>query len=170
MLFATYSVWPLVMKSFPLLLASVCLLGAGCSKEPERPPTYPVTGVVKMKDRPLEGARVTFVPTTAGIEAASGVTDAEGKYALTTFSQGDGAQPGSYRVKVAKYDTKGGVTPAPDAPVVSYEEESKLEFAPDEKPHPVARSILPKKYDSEISSGLTHTVPEGPSTFDIKIE
>jgi len=153
------------------ILVAVCGLAllAGCSSEPARPKTYPVTGTVTMKGRPLDGARVVFAPSTPGLLPASGVTDKDGKYQLTTFESNDGAQPGDYLVKVAKYDGKAPPAPA-DAKPISYEDEQKLEFSPDEKPLPVAKSVLPKKYDHEGTSGLKHTVTEGPTTFDIKID
>ena len=145
------------------------VLASGCSSEPAKPQTYPVTGTVMMKGKPLENARVIFVPGQGGAPA-SGVTDKDGKYSLTTHTSGDGAQAGTYGVKVAKYDGKG--TPPGEEPgkEISYEEEQKLVFAADEKPLPVAKSVLPKKYDHEGTSGLSHTVKDEPSTFDIKIE
>jgi len=151
-------------------LVAVCgfALVSGCSSEPERPPVYPVTGTVTMKSRPLENARIVFVPMQGGAPA-SGITDKEGKYSLTTFNAGDGAQAGQYGVKVAKYDGQAPPEAQEPAKQITYEEEQKMQFA-DEKPHPVAKSVLPKKYGSEGTSGLSHTVKDGPSTFDIKIE
>jgi hypothetical protein len=153
------------------LYLAACGIGllAGCTSEPEKPPTFAVTGTVTMKSRPLENARVIFVPTQGG-SPASGITDKDGKYQLTTNTSGDGAQAGTYGVKVAKYDGKAPPAPSEDAKQITYEEEQKLQFAPDERPLPVAKSVLPKKYDNEGTSGLSHTVKDGPSTFDIKID
>ena len=154
------------------LIAVVCgfALLPGCSSgEPERPPTFPVTGTVTMKGKALENARVIFVPLRGGAPA-SGITDKDGKYSLTTFSSGDGAQAGGYGVKVAKYDG----TPPPEAlepaKQLTYEEEQKMQFSPDEKPTPVAKSVLPKKYNSEATSGIVHEVKDAASTLDIKID
>ena len=154
-----------------LVALTLLALLTGCSSKPELPARFPVTGTVTMGGRPVEGARIVFIPTTPGLNAASAISDKDGKYSLTTFEAGDGAQPGSYGIKVAKYDSKPGAAPPPtDAAPVSYEDESKLQFAPDEKPTPQARNSLPKKFDSPITSKLTHTVPEGPSTYDIKLD
>jgi len=157
--------------TFRSILTGICGLALlpGCSKEPERPPTFPVTGTVTMKGKTLENARVVFVPVQGGAPA-SGITDKEGKYSLTTYSSGDGAQAGSYGVKVAKYDGTPPPEPQEPAKQLTYEEEQKMQFAPDEKPTPVAKSVLPKKYGNEGTSGLSHTVKDGPSTFDIKID
>jgi hypothetical protein len=146
------------------------LLISGCSTEPERPATYVVTGQVTYKGRPLEGARVIFVSSSPGGMPASGLTDSEGFYELTTFESGDGALPGTYGVKVARYDNWDPETPLDPAEEIPYEQEQFLVFAEDEKPHPVAKNTLPKKYDSEATSGLAHTVTEGPTRFDIDIE
>jgi hypothetical protein len=140
----------------------------GCSSKPARPATYPVTGTVTWKGAPLAGATVVLVPTTQGLEAAVGVTDAQGKFKVTTYGGGDGAQAGQYGVKVSKYDsaTPAGETPARE---ITPEEEQALEFATDERPMPPARNLLPKKYESETTSGITHTVGKGPTTLDIVI-
>src|SRR6187399_2370414 len=83
-----------------LLTVGIVLTGCWGSS---RPATYPVTGTVTSQGKPVAGAVITFVPTDAG-EAASAITDSEGKYALTTWAAGDGARPGEYRVKVSKQE------------------------------------------------------------------
>jgi len=157
---------PLVISRAAILL--ILLAHVGCSSGPSRPATYPVSGTVTWKGQPLEAARVVFVPTTAGVEAASGVTDATGKYQLTTFVAGDGAQPGEYRVKVSKYDTKKATT-AEKKEYLTFEEEQKMVFSGDELPTPPAKNLLPKKYEQESTSGITHTVTKSPSALDITI-
>jgi hypothetical protein len=157
---------PLVISRAAMLL--ILLAPLGCSSGPSRPPTYPVSGTVTWKGTPLADARVVFVPAGGGMEAASGVTDADGKYQLTTFVAGDGAQPGEYRVKVSKYDTKKAST-ADKKEYMSFEEEQKMVFSGDELPTPPAKNLLPKKFDNDATSGITHTVTKSPSTLDIAI-
>jgi hypothetical protein len=149
------------------LLCATILLAAGCSGS-GRPPTYPVTGTVMWKGKPVEAARVILIPTGMQ-ESAAGVTDASGKYSLTTFVAGDGAMPGDYRVKVAKYDIK-QPTKEEQEKYISFEEEQKMVFSSDERPLPPAKNLLPKKYESEITSGLTHTVTTAATTLNITIE
>src|SRR5262249_21749636 len=84
-------------------LVSVGIVLTGCSNS-SRPPTYRVTGTVTSQEKPVAGAVITFVPTATDGEAASAITDSEGKYALTTWRAGDGARPGEYRVKVSKQE------------------------------------------------------------------
>src|SRR5262245_18867469 len=85
------------------ILATVGLVLTGCSNS-SPPPTYPVTCTVTSQGKPLAGAAVTFVPAGDEGEAASAITDSDGKYALTTWRGGDGARPGEYRVKVSKQE------------------------------------------------------------------
>jgi hypothetical protein len=131
-----------------------------------RPPTYPVTGTVQWKGKPVEGARVVLVPQQPGGQAAAGITDAQGRFRLTTFVEGDGALEGTYRVKVTRYDVR-TPTQAEKQAYLSIEDEQKMRFAGDELPTPPARNLLPKQYEDENTSGITHTVPRGPSTLDI---
>lgn len=67
--------------------------------------TVPVTGTVTMNGQPVEGAAVTFSPEGAG-HAAAAVTDASGKFQLTTETSGDGAVAGAYKVTVTKYEKR----------------------------------------------------------------
>ena len=147
-------------------LLTVGIVLAGCSKS-SRPPTYPVTGTVTFQGKPVAGAAITFVPTGEG-EAASAITDSEGKYALTTWQAGDGARPGEYRVKVSKQE-QAAVDPSKLVQNLSYEEEQKI-YVESKKPPPPAKRLIPGKFENDQTSGLTHTVENKPTTFDIKIE
>jgi hypothetical protein len=73
------------------------VLGIGCAGG-ERP--VPVSGTVTLEGKPQADVWVLFNPIAGG-RLASGHTDAEGKFALTTSHEGDGAVPGSYYVTFA---------------------------------------------------------------------
>src|SRR5215475_13197743 len=105
----------------------------GCSSG--RPKTYRVTGTVTMQGKPVAGAAITFVPTSNEGEAASAITDSEGKYALTTWQAGDGARPGEYRVKVSKQEQT-AVDPSKMVRNVPLEEDQK--YVENKKPRPPA--------------------------------
>lgn len=80
-----------------LVLGLVSCRGA----DPNAP--VPVRGQVRYRDRPAEGARVTFVPTGAGDPAAprpTAAVDADGTFRLTTKLSYDGAPPGRYAVTI----------------------------------------------------------------------
>jgi len=120
-----------------------------------------------MQGKPVAGAAVIFVPTGTDGDAASAITDSEGKYALTTWQAGDGARPGEYRVKVSKQEET-AVDPSKMVRNVPLEEDQK--YVESKKPRPAAKSLVPSKYQDDSSSGLSHTVPKGSSTFDIELK
>ena len=152
------------------LLACVAstLLLTGCSGGPSYPKTYPVSGVVTQGGKPIENASVVFVPLDNTCQPAIGRTDASGKYELTTNVAKDGAMPGKYGVKVAKYD-KPIERPVEEVRDMSPEEEQKR-YNPDEKAPPPPKNLLPAKYDNHVTSGFSHTVGTQPSTYDIQIK
>lgn len=80
-------------------VAVVALITTGCGDA--GPQLAPVEGVVTLEGDPLEGAIVLFQPSEGG-KPATGLTDAAGKFVLTTLEQGDGAQVGVNEVSVTK--------------------------------------------------------------------
>lgn len=85
-----------------MVVASGCGGGADDKWTQDRPKTVPVTGVVTYKGSPVEGAQINFIPASPSESAAYATTQADGSFELTTFVQGDGAAPGSYKVTVNK--------------------------------------------------------------------
>jgi hypothetical protein len=71
------------------------LAGAGCGNRS----LSKVEGVVTLDGSPLSGATVSFMPVGEG-RAASGLTDGDGYFRLTTFRTDDGALAGDYKVVV----------------------------------------------------------------------
>src|SRR5947208_10478634 len=84
-----------------LFLCPVLLSSAGCGNRG----LGKVEGVVTLDGAPLSGATVSFMPVGEG-RAASGLTDGNGYFQLTTFRTDDGALPGDYRVIVVLDDTE----------------------------------------------------------------
>jgi hypothetical protein len=148
-----------------LLIVAIVLTGCPNSSQPA---TYRVTGTVTMMGKPVDGAVITFVPTSTEGQAASAITDADGKYALTTWQAGDGARPGDYRVKINKQEQT-AVDPSKVVKNLTIEEEQKI-YVENKKPRPPAKSLMPSKYQDESTSGLSHTVPKNSTTFDIEIK
>ncbi len=139
-----------------LVLSAVAAIAMiGCSREASIPGTVPVTGIVKYKGAPLEGATVVFSPAdqTSG-RAASGKTDAGGKFTLSTLKPGDGALPGEYSVAVTKMETEG--KPLTDEEARQYY--NKYQKPP---PAPKSKSAIPEKYSVAATSGLKATVKKG---------
>jgi hypothetical protein len=128
---------------FVFCVASFALLGA-CKKADTRPRRVPVSGMVVHRGQPVAEATVIFEPV-GSTPAATGKTDAAGRFQLTTFDASDGAVPGDYKVAVRKVQVTPGSRPA-DAP------DDLAAPPPDEK------WLLPVKYGHTASSGLTATV------------
>jgi hypothetical protein len=88
------------------LLAPAMLAAAGCSSDnPENGEVVPqpVSGKVLYDGKPAAGVVVTLIPTDAPMvpripRNPSGVTGADGTFAITTFAEGDGAAEGGYQV------------------------------------------------------------------------
>src|SRR5262245_28148493 len=59
----------------------------------------PVEGTVLLEYQPLADAQVLFLPKAGG-RPATGKTNAEGKFILTTNQLNDGVAPGEYQVAV----------------------------------------------------------------------
>jgi len=98
---------------FSRAIATLCvvtlaasLVGCYSSKdkwEAMRPPVYKVSGTVRMDGEPLPQAVVVFKPEE-GTYSATGLSDASGKFFLTTFDDRDGAIEGTFQVTVDRVD------------------------------------------------------------------
>ena len=152
----------------PTLFLGVLGLIAGCTSTPSNPKTFPVDGMVSLDDKPIEGATVVLVPISKDDgEAASGVSDASGKFSLTTYAAGDGVRPGNYRIRVTKFD-KVLVDESKRVKNMTPEEEMKA-YDPDAKPPTPPKNLLPKKYETELTSGFSHQVKDAPTKLELKL-
>jgi hypothetical protein len=83
-----------------LVMAAALAVLTGCSRSDAR---YAVHGRVLSGAKPIAEAMVVFHPqfeTPPGQPKPLGITDAEGKFQLTTLQANDGALPGDYRITV----------------------------------------------------------------------
>ena len=132
------------MRHGVILVLASCLYLTGCEAVPEHQKgTIPATGIVTFSGSPVAGATVTFLALKQG-RSASAITDAQGRYALTTFRRGDGALPGDYNVIVMKFDAVTGDTTG------------KKYVPAQEVPEP--KNQLPARYAQPGKSGLKATV------------
>jgi hypothetical protein len=155
-----------MMKPMRWLLAPIvgCVLAAGCGGS-KLPPTARVSGKITLSSQPVKGAIVSFMAEGAA-RAASGVTDGEGRYQLTTFNPNDGAVLGKHKVKISQ--------PVTDGPAMSAE---KPNAAYGEAMAQAAKGIVqrgkgvPAKYADEATSGLTAEVTkDGKNEFDFDLQ
>ena len=119
-----------------------------------------MTGTVLYNGKPVEGAVVAFRGDQA-LKLATGKTDSQGRFGLTTHKQGDGAVAGRHQVTVSRFVVEGGTDTGP----ISMEEAAK-------NPQPASqpRNELPKKYADPARPQLEFTVsPEGPNDFTIHL-
>ena len=124
-----------------LLPALLLVAAAGCGGKYT---TYPVTGVVQLDDgTPVTNAVVTFEAADGSL-SAHGVTNAEGRFRLSTVGREDGAVAGRYRASVRPLD-----------PV-------------DAESQPVAVRIDPKYFRFETSE-LEYEVAGGRNDFTIVV-
>jgi hypothetical protein len=89
------------------ILVATCLIFAttiGCGNKSHLS-VAPVHGSVTYKGRGVPGALVIFFPVDETADVVKklrpfGSADADGKFELKTYSTGDGAPPGKYRVSI----------------------------------------------------------------------
>lgn len=97
------------MKDFELIRISLfaclmCLI-IGCEKKyPDEKPVYPITGVITVDGVPQEGLQIKL-HDEAGVDSAkptfpSGFSTGDGKIAISTYANGDGAPAGTYKVTI----------------------------------------------------------------------
>lgn len=89
-----------------LLAAALAIAASGCGPQGEvRKETYPVTGIVMVDGAPAAEVQVVLTDVK-GIDKNSPTlsqtfTDKEGKFAVSTYEQGDGVPEGEYVVSFA---------------------------------------------------------------------
>lgn len=156
---------------FVLLLSFFVL---GCSNPDAK--FRKVTGQVTHENSPVAGALVSFVPVSGG-EAASGTTDAGGKYVLTAVSakkMGVGTLPGEYKIAVSKKEK----VVDPDMEELNSGKITQDEFYKRQAAKgtmggsALPENLLPDEYASPKTSGLTAQVTDNPKSnifnFELK--
>jgi hypothetical protein len=135
-----------MLRTLPFF-AVVSLLSAlaGCSGDSLA--TYPAGGIVTLDGQPVVGAGVLFMPYDG--PAASGTTDAEGRYTLHTLDR-EGAVEGKHRVMITLMKTSG-------IEVTGEGLEGELSSGGIKNEY-----LVPQKYSMVETSGLTAQV--GPDT------
>jgi hypothetical protein len=129
-----------------LVWIGLALLAVGCGKASAPwEIVHPVSGSLTFGGKPIAGAQVTLFPVDSKIPEKvrpTAVTEADGRFRLSTFADSDGAPAGDYRVSVIWH------------PVV-------------QSPGGAVRggNQLPPKFASPETSGLTAKVEAGGSAL-----
>ena len=133
---------------------------AGCSSEDEwsakRPKVFPASGTITLDGNPLEGATIIYHSQAHNI-SAQGISDANGKYVLTSFNQDDGAAEGEHKVVVSKF---------------AYEEKkTKYDSAEEKSVALIPKDLLPKRYATPDTTPLTASVSSsGPNNATLELK
>jgi hypothetical protein len=96
------------MRRHSCFLGVLCVAALAAATGCRGGKAVPVKGVVTLDGQLMSGVMVSFVPTDQsgklieGGRPATGVTDDQGRFQLTTFRTNDGAMPGDYRVTVVR--------------------------------------------------------------------
>lgn len=113
-------------------------------------PTFPTAGTVTLDGKPLAGATVTFyrlnTETDKYVNTADGLTDASGRFKLSTYAKFDGCPAGEFVVTVVK--TGRGY----------YDGEEEL------------KNKIPAAYATAAKSGIKATVKEGTNEFNLDLK
>ncbi|MCA9127882.1 MAG: carboxypeptidase regulatory-like domain-containing protein [Planctomycetales bacterium] len=151
--------------SYSLLICVCFLLLSGCGGVK----LYPVSGTVTLDGKPTEGLLVAFAGE--GGMAATGTTDANGAYSLTSI-KGKGLPAGNYRVAithVAVQENSGTQQQddfATSSNSAAYEQQamgSPTAYKAEEK----KKNKIPAKYNSQ--STLQEMVAETENTIDFAL-
>lgn len=148
--------WCTLIVSLPFTFGC---FGGGDS---DRLPTKPLAVTVTHNGRPVTDATVTFVDE-AGTAPAFGQTDAQGVAKMKTYEEEDGVIYGTHRISIIKSEIV-GEREAADQDSTEYDP-----LATEQGPPVMIRQLIPAKYSSPDSSGLTAEINED-SPEEMKIE
>jgi hypothetical protein len=127
-----------------LLLLTLCI--AGCSKDAT---TGHVSGIVRLDGKPLTTGTIRFIPSAG--RPATGQIQSDGTFTLGTYGKNDGAIVGLHRVTVVAIQSDLNQADASDRESAT----RRTTASPDVK------SLVPKRYNGPVSSGLTFEVKPG---------
>ncbi|MFV0445059.1 MAG: hypothetical protein ACK5Q5_15905 [Planctomycetaceae bacterium] len=152
--------------AFGLAIVFGQLSGCGGANDvpKDRPQTVPATGVLTHNGQVVGGASISFINVEFEKPGASAVSADDGTFTLTTFSPGDGAIPGEYRVGVMKTEIQGADNSYFDVDSPNYGKtppagaEGKKVF------------VIPEKFNKPDTAGIKAQVSEdgGEITIDLK--
>jgi hypothetical protein len=144
------------------------LIIQGCGGNPLG--TVRVSGTVTLDGNPVEGGSVSFIPAGGEGRESFAITDAHGRFVLTTpgTDTGSGAIPGEYHVSLSKWsDPLEGINT--DGMGIAEAEAEILRHFPRGLPSP--ENLLPARYSNRTETPISPvTVQRGGRnnfTFDL---
>jgi hypothetical protein len=131
-----------------LVLVFVCLIG--CAKsDPRKAGLVPVGGTITYNGSPLDNATIVFTPKDSSKQGAGGLSDASGKFKLTTISDQDGTYTGEYAVYVLKEEQ------------IQISDEELLEYSRNGQTPPQPKSLIPTQYSNPAEPIINISIPTG---------
>lgn len=152
------------MRSVGLVIAGLAVAAlVGCSGA-TGPQTGRVSGRVTLNGKPLAGANVNFdLKEGKSPRVATGVTDSDGRYTLSTFGKDDGAVLGKHVVWITM--PQKGEAIDPNNPTADY---GKMMSGAAMGAKPDTGGI-PAKYTSKETSDLFREVKAGTNEINIDL-
>ena len=147
-----------VVGKLTLLLAAMAFTFTGCGYR--RPAQVKTTGTVTLDGEPVANAALMFIPDSG--RPASGNTNTNGDFQVSSFGGNDGLPAGNYRVTATKLILKDKYQERYDRRV----ERAAAEAEPGEEPEEVDiefgenayRNDLPEKYAQLDTTDITVTI------------
>lgn len=140
-------------RLFRLILFCVVIAIAGCERGPR---VVPVSGTITLDGQPVKDAAVMFMLKPGG-RIATGITDAAGRYTLSTHPTGNGAFEGNHTVTVSLYRDES--SPGTNTPEGAVSGSSLVKIV----------WLVPEKYSQPAHSNLTATVSRNQATYDFEL-
>ena len=138
-------------RAFALTL--ICFVLAGCDSGPR---LVKAGGTVKYQGKPLAGANVVFISEDGSVPSL-GRTDEQGQFELKTNGR-PGAPVDEYKVAITAVRQKRAVSEAEAVSMTSEQIAANHE------------SLIPAKYNNQISSGLTAAVSKDPKANEFAFD
>ena len=148
----------LVLSKLSLLLAVLAFTFTGCGYR--RPARVKTTGTVTLDGEPVANAALMFIPDSG--RPASGNTNTNGEFQVSSFGGNDGLPAGNYRVTATRLVLKDKFQQLYDRQI----ERAKAEAEPGEDPEEVDiefgdsayENELPEKYEELDTTDITVTI------------
>lgn len=137
-----------ISRRIPYVVACVSLTvlaSVGCGR---RVSLVPVEGRVALDGSPVAGASVLVQPAAG--PAARGLTDADGRFALGTYGERDGAIPGPSVVSISCYERPSAAAAGSGEP-------------------PLGKNLLPARYANPATSGLRAAIEPGMAPLEFPL-
>jgi hypothetical protein len=143
------------MKHFLILFFILFPLLSGCNKN-STVETQLVEGMINLDGIPLTNANITFHPTTGEGEIASGYSNEQGKFTISSQngSSGQGAIKGEYAVTVSKIDAK----------FISANSKSNPESG-----ETITVQLVPSIYQDKMKTPLKTNVKQGKNSITLEL-